>query len=371
ATLKSGSFSQIFQEFLADMEKNDYGSRFFILLLLLSLVLLLRLFWTYISAIVLALLLASVFAPLHHWMTRILRGRSTISSLVMTSLIFLILMVPVGGFIESLSNEAFDFYQRTKNAVSVQKIQERINGNSLWAQQLRKWGKMTGIEFNRETIQSGSATVGKKVGLFLYNQIRSVASNLLNFLIHFFLMILTIYYVLKEGERLKDYLIELLPLPRDQLEKVTGKFQEMGKAVFVGNGLSGMIQGVLGGFGFYMFGLESSLLWGTFIAFMAFLPVIGASIIFIPATIILFLQGKTGIALGFLIYNVVYSSVIEYIIKPRVIGKGMQMNSLLVFIGIIGGIKLFGILGIIYGPLIITIFITMAEIYRLEYKENM
>ena len=67
----------------------------------------------------------------------------------------------------------------------------------------------------------------------------------------------------------------------------------------------------------------------------------------------------------------VYSSVIEYIIKPRVIGKGMQMNSLLVFIGIIGGIKLFGILGIIYGPLIITIFITMAEIYRLEYKENM
>lgn len=353
------------------MEKNDYGSRFFILLLLLSLVLILRLFWTYISAIVLAFLLASVFSPLHHWVTRIVKGRRALASVMMTIVIVLILIVPVGGFIESLSNEAFDFYQKTRNAVSIQKIQERISSHSLWAEQLRKWGKMTGIEFNKETIQAAFASVGKKVGLFLYNQLRSVASNLINFLIHFFLMILTIYYVLKDGARLKNYLISLLPFPKEQLEKVIGKFQEMGKAVFVGNGMSGMIQGILGGFGFYVFGLESPLLWGTFIAFMAFLPIIGASIIFIPATIILFVQGKTGIAVGFLIYNVVYSSVIEYIIKPRVIGKEMQMNSLLVFIGIIGGIKLFGILGIIYGPLIITIFITMAEIYRLEYKENM
>jgi predicted PurR-regulated permease PerM len=301
----------------------------------------------------------------------VLKGKMTIASLVVTFLIFLILIVPVGGFIESLSNEAFDFYQKTKSAVSVQKIQESINGHSLWAEQLRKWGKMTGIEFNKETLQTASTTVGKKVGLFLYNQLRSVASNLLNFLIHLFLMLLTIYYVLKDGTRLENYLISLLPFPREQLQKVIGKFQEMGKAVFVGNGLSGAVQGILGGFGFYIFGLESPLLWGTFIAFMAFLPVIGASIIFIPAAIILFLQGKTGLALGFLIYNVVYSSVIEYFVKPRVIGKGMQMNSLLVFIGIIGGIKLFGILGIIYGPLIITVFITMAEIYRLEYKENM
>jgi len=351
------------------MEKDNYGSRFFILLLLLSLVLLLKLFWTYISAIVLALLLASVFSPLYHWSMRIFKGNRSVASLLMTSLIVLILILPVGGFIGSLSNEAFDFYQRTKSSVSIQKIQESINSNSLWAEQVRKWGKMTGVEFSKETIQTASASVGKKVGLFLYNQISSVASNLINFLIHFFLMVLTIYYVFKDGALLKDYLIRLLPFPREQLEKVMGKFHEMGKAIFVGNGLSGVIQGVLGGVGFYIFGLESPLLWGTVIAFMAFLPIIGASIVFVPAAIILFLHGKSGIAIGFLVYNLVYSSVIEYIIKPRVIGKEMQMNSLLVFIGIIGGIKLFGILGIIYGPLIITIFITMAEIFRLEYKE--
>ena len=299
-----------------DMERNHYGSRFFILLLLLALVLLLRL------------------------------------------------------FIGTLSGEAFDFYQKTRDSVSLAKIEQGINSDSLWARQVRKWGEMTGIELSPENIRDLSSSIGKKVGLFLYKQISSVASNLLSFLVHFFLMMLTIYYLFNDGNRLMNYVIELLPVPREQLEKVVGKFQEMGRAIFLGNGLSGSVQGVLGGIGFYLFGLESPLLWGTVIAFMAFLPVIGASVVFIPAAVILFLHGKTSLAVGFLFYNLLYSSVVEYIVKPRIIGKGMQLNSLLVFIGIIGGIKLFGILGIIYGPLIITIFITMAEIFRLEYKEK-
>jgi predicted PurR-regulated permease PerM len=104
---------------------------------------------------------------------------------------------------------------------------------------------------------------------------------------------------------------------------------------------------------------------------MAFLPIIGATVVYLPVTVILLLQGNIGFALGFLVYNAAYSIIMEYFIKPKMIGKGMKMNSLLVLIGILGGMKLFGILGIIYGPLIITIFVTLAEIYRLEYKEDM
>jgi predicted PurR-regulated permease PerM len=144
----------------------------------------------------------------------------------------------------------------------------------------------------------------------------------------------------------------------------------MGRSLIVGNGLCGIIQGILGGFGFAIFGLHSPFLLGTVIAFMAFLPVIGASVVFIPAGIILIVQGKFWLGIGYLIYNVLYSSIIEYVIKPRLIGKRMQMNSFFVFIGIIGGIKLFGMIGIVYGPLIITIFLTLAEIYRLEYKDQ-
>jgi predicted PurR-regulated permease PerM len=229
--------------------------------------------------------------------------------------------------------------------------------------------KGAAIELNPENLQRLAASIGKNVGLFLSRQLQSIATNLLSFLVHFFLMMLTIYYLFRDGERLKNYISQLLPLPLEQQELVVNKFREMARAVIFGNGLSGIIQGILGGIGFYLFGLGSPILWGTVIAFMAFLPIIGASVVFIPAAIIIFFQGKSGMALGYLAYNVGYSAIMEYFVKPRLIGKGMRMNPLLVFIGVIGGLKLFGILGVIYGPLIMTIFLTLAEIYRLEYKE--
>ncbi len=348
--------------------KPQLGSKFFITFLLCSLALLLSLFWAYMSAIVLALFIASVFYPLYARIKRLFKDREITSALFMTIFILLVLIIPMFWFASTLSKEALDFYNTTRSSVSLNKIQEALAGDSPFAQRIRKVGDMAGLEFSPETLQSLSASVGTKVGLFLANQGKAMASNMFSFLVHFFLMMMTIYYLFKDGIRLKDYFTRLLPVPKEQPEKVMKTFQEMGRAIFIGNGLAGIVQGILGGFGFYMFGISSPFLWGTVISFMAFLPVIGASIVFIPAAAILLLQGKTTAGLGFLAYNICYSSIIEYLIKPKLIGQEMRMNSLLVFIGIIGGIKLFGILGIIYGPLIITIFLTLAEIYRQEYK---
>ncbi len=350
--------------------KPQLGYKFFITFLLCSLALLLGLFWAYMSAIVLALFIASVFYPLYARVKRLFKDREITSALFMTLFILLVLIIPMSWFASTLSKEALDFYNTTRSSVSLNKIQDALAGDSPFAQQIRKVGDLVGLEFSPETLQSLSASVGTKVGLFLANQGKAMASNLFSFLVHFFLMMMTIYYILKDGIRLKDYFTRLLPVPKEQSEKVMKTFQEMGRAIFIGNGLAGIVQGILGGFGFYIFGVNSPFLWGTVISFMAFLPVIGASIVFIPAAIILLLQGKTTAGLGFLAYNICYSSIIEYLIKPKLIGQEMRMNSLLVFIGIIGGIKLFGILGIIYGPLIITIFLTLAEIYRQEYKEQ-
>ena len=351
------------------MEKSSI-SKIFLIVLLGAVILLFRLFWTYISAIILALLIASAFYPLYTWIRKVFREREQSASIFMSILILLVLIIPLGGFVGTLSNEAFNFYIKTKDSVSLQKLTQSLQGDNVWAQRIRKAGKLANIDFNAETIENLAAAIGKNVGLFLSRQLSSFASNLLNFLIHFFLMMMIIYYIFRDGERLKDYISELLPFPMEQQELVVNKFREMGRAVIFGNALSGIIQGILGGFGFFIFGLGSPILWGTVIGFMAFLPVIGASIVFIPTTVILLIQGKNSLALGYLIYNVLYSSIMEYVIKPRLIGKGMQMNPILVFIGILGGMKLFGILGIIYGPLIVTIFLTLAEIYRLEYKET-
>ena len=346
------------------------GARFFLIFLSCSLLLILKLFWTFLSAIILAMVIVSVFYPLYAKIKGLLRNREILTSLCVTGTILITLIIPMTWFVSTLSNEAYDFYVKSSNKVSLNKIKQIVEDDPVWAARLKKINTMTGYEITPDTIEDMANSIGKNIGLFLYDQIRSIASNLLNFLIQFFLMGLTMYYLFKDGARLKRYFFELLPVPEDHLEKLTHKFHEMGRAIVVGNGLSGIVQGILGGLGFYFFGLDSPFLWGTVICFMAFLPIIGASAVFIPTTIILFLNGSSGLALGYLIYNLSYSSVIEYLVKPRLIGKGMQMNALLVFIGIIGGIKVFGILGIVYGPLIITVFLTLAEIYKLEYRNK-
>ena len=351
------------------MDKQQ-GARFFLIFLSCSLLLILKLFWAFLSAIILAMLIVSVFYPLYAKVKTLFRNREILASLFFTVFIMITLIIPMSWFIGTLSNEAYEFYRKSSNRVSLTKIKQIITDDPVWAARLQKINDMTGLEITPDTIEDLASSIGKNVGLFLYNQVSSIASNLLNFLIQFFLMALTMYYLFKDGGRLKQYFFELLPVPQDHLEKLAHKFHEMGRAIVVGNGLSGIVQGILGGLGFYFFGLDSPFLWGTVICFMAFLPIIGASAVFIPTAIILFLSGNSGLGLGYLSYNLFYSSIIEYLVKPRLIGQGMQMNALLVFIGIIGGIKVFGILGIVYGPLIITVFLTLAEIYRLEYRNK-
>lgn len=300
----------------------------------------------------------------------ICRGQAVPASLIMVFFIILVVVIPIVWFVGTLSNEAFEFYSRTSNSVSINQIKEVLEGNSIWANRIRRISDITGVKIDTEMAEKLIGAVGKNVGLFLYNQISSAASNIISLLIHFFLMMLIIYYLFVEGHNLKEYITKLIPIPQAQYEKVILTFKEMGKALIIGNGISGIVQGLLGGLGFLIFGLNSALLWGVIIALMAFIPIIGASVIFIPASIILLVQGDVNVAIAYLSYNVFYSSIIEYFIKPRLIGKELKLNSLLVFIGIVGGIKIFGILGIVYGPLIITIFMTLAEIYHLEYKEQ-
>lgn len=331
--------------------------------------------WTFLSAIVLGLLIASAFYPLFTWYKRLFKGKETFKAMTMTVLVLLVIVIPVWGFVGSLYNEAAGLYDRTKGTVSlknIHKVQEFLEGDSMWARRIKNFSELANIDLNAKSIQKMVTSTVKEFGLSLSNQLRSavqaIVANLLSFLLHFLLMILIVYYIFKDGEKLKNYLLSLLPFRKDQQQLILDKFHEMGRAIIFGNGLSGIIQGILGGFAFYVFGLGSPILWGTVMGFLAFLPVIGASVVFIPATAVLMLQGKTGAAFIYLFYNATYSAFIEYFIKPKLIGQGMRMNTIFVFIGIMGGLKLWGILGIVYGPLILTIIFTLFEIYRIEYR---
>lgn len=344
-------------------------ARVFMVTLLLAFFLLLTLFWAYFTSIILALIIASTFYPLYTRLSRFLGGRERISALLVVILVLFVLIIPVGSLLGSLSTEAMGLYAKAKTSVSIKKIQDAIRSDSPWAHQFRKAQKLLGLELTADSVERLATSLAGSVGHYLSRQIGSIGSNLMSFLVHFFLMILIIYYIFRDGVRLRSYISELLPFPREQQDLVMTRFRLTAKAVLFGNGVNALLQGVLGGLGFLIFNLGSPVLWGTFIAFAALLPVVGSSIVFIPAAAVLLVQGKTGTAIAFLVYNACYSLLLENVLKPRLIGKEIHMNSLLVFIGILGGLKMFGILGIIYGPLIMTVFFTLADIYRLEYRD--
>ena len=103
-------------------------------------------------------------------------------------------------------------------------------------------------------------------------------------------------------------------------------------------------------------------------ALLAFLPIVGIGAVFLPAAVYLLLQGRIGAGVFFIVFYALLSGGIEYYFKPRLVGHRVQMHTLLVFLAIIGGLKLFGIMGIIYGPLVVTAFLTLADIYETSYQ---
>jgi predicted PurR-regulated permease PerM len=190
----------------------------------------------------------------------------------------------------------------------------------------------------------------------------------MSFVMQFCFLILVIFFLLIEIERLIRFITRLSPLPDDQDTLLMNKFLEISGVILVGNGISGLFQGLMGGILFALLGINSPVLWGAIMAVLAFLPIFGIGLVLLPTAAILLLAGSTGQAVITVIFYVILSFSVEYLLKPKFVGSHVKMHTLLVFLAIIGGMAMFGVLGIIYGPLIVTAFLTLTDIYLKEYK---
>ncbi|MBW1864713.1 MAG: AI-2E family transporter [Deltaproteobacteria bacterium] len=340
---------------------------FFLACFLISIFLLGWLLWPFLSIIILAAVVSGIFSPLYGRISGSGIVRPAIASFLTCCVIFCILFVPIVFFVSILSKEAYDLYLAAKDAMISPQIMALMEGSKVL--EITN-NVLTNFNFQItvEELNTYISEIAKFVGLFLYNQARSIASNMLEFFINFFLMLLVIYYLLIDGGRLVSFIIDLSPLPNNQDQILLKKFKDMAGAILIGNGAGGLIQGLAGGIVFSIFGLPSPFLWGVIMGLLAFLPIIGIGIVFIPAAMYLFLKGRIASGIFFIVFYVVLSGGVEYFFKPKLVGQRVKMHTLLVFLAIIGGLKLFGVLGIIYGPLVITAFLTLTDIYRTNYQ---
>ncbi|MFC1876112.1 AI-2E family transporter [Thermodesulfobacteriota bacterium] len=340
---------------------------FFLTCFLISIILLGWLLWPFLSIIILAAVVSGIFSPLYRLIIRNGVVRPGIASFLTCCVIFCILFVPIVFFVGILSKEAYELYLAAKDAMISPQIIALMEGSKVLELTNNVLANFN-FQITVEELNTYISEIAKFVGLFLYNQARSIASNMLAFFINFFMMLLVIYYLLVDGGRLVSFIVDLSPLPSNQDQILLKKFKDMAGAILIGNGAGGLIQGMAGGVVFSIFGLPSPFLWGFIMGLLAFLPIIGIGMVFIPAAIYLFLKGRIAASIFFIVFYVVLSGGVEYLFKPKLVGQQVKMHTLLVFLAIIGGLKLFGILGIIYGPLVITAFLTLTDIYRSNYQ---
>ena len=349
---------------MANNSANTHTLKYFLVLFTITTLLVGRLFWPFLSLLILSFLLVNIFRPIYNYLNRYIS--SNFASLLTCLLIVLLVFVPLTFFVVSLSKEALDQFQYMKGINFGVKITDLVQNNSFFIS-VQEYLNSAGITLTIDDITRNLTEYSRTFALFLYDKASSWAANIINFMIDFTLMILVIFFLLVDYDKFVDFILKLSPLPDYQEEQLINKFQKIAQAVLLGNGICGLIQGVLGGLVFAYFQIGSPIIWGGIMGVMAFLPIVGIGIILMPTALIFLLKGQIGQAIFIAVFYFVLSMSIEYLLKPKLVGRKVKMHTLVVFLSIIGGLSVFGVLGIIYGPLIITAFLTLADIYQKHY----
>lgn len=343
---------------------SSMGVKYFLIVFAVAIFFLGRILWPFWSILVLSFLLSNLFRPIYNSFAR--RVLPNIASTLTCLLIIAIVFIPLLFFTFAITDEALSLYHWGRDSRVGLKLQLFIQESPIIAH-LREYLKEVGFDFKPSQVTDSLSYLAKMGGLFLYNQASAWAANILQFLVLFCMMILVIFFLLIDQPKLVAFLIRLSPLPDDEDRLLLRKFEEIAGAILKGNGICGIIQGVLGGSIFSILGLNSPILWGGTMAILAFLPIFGIGLVMIPAAVILAVNDKMSQAIFLFIFYLVLSLSMEYIVKPKLVGDQVKMHTLLVFLSIIGGLSVYGVLGIIYGPLIITTFLTLSEIYLKKY----
>ncbi|WP_428353425.1 AI-2E family transporter [Methyloprofundus sp.] len=352
------------------LQKSFVPTLYFTSLFLFLIYLLWIMIQPFLGAVIFAAIITGSIYPLFIRLIEKTHISYKLAALIMCIAIIFVVFLPTILLVSILSKEAVILYQHLSTGFSNEMVNNFFFGDGYFSGLMQRASVLTGIEINSEVIKSGILGQIKSVSALTIKTVNNLVGNLVSFIFKFVIMILVIYALLAEGVFLKRFLLKLSPLPDDQEELIIEKFNQMNFVTLVCNGLGGLIQGVLAGIGFWFAGLSLIALWTTLMIILAFIPLLGISIIYIPACIYLAIIGDTYSSVILFTYCTLIALVTENWFKPMFIGKRIQINSLLVLLTIIGGMTVFGVGGIFYGPVIAILFLTTVELYHKFYEEN-
>lgn len=347
----------------ASMQLKNYNVHFFFLILIGVSLLAFFIFQPFLIAILLAAIFAIIFQQPYKLFLRLTGERKRISSLL-TSLLGIILFVGLFFAIVGLvANEATNFYQNVAlEGNFYQKYIDRLVNNVNNNQILKTLG--IGELVNKESISNSISQIGQGSLAIIQKTYQGIAHFLFLAIVMFF----TMYYFLVGGREFMEKIMYLSPL-KDSYEKILiHRFISISRATIKGTLVVGIVQGSIGGITFALVGVPSAVVWAIVMIFLSMIPMVGTSLVWFPAGIIMLLMGNIWQGVVILAVGFGIISIIDNFLRPELVGKDTQMHPLIVFFATLGGISLFGFLGFIIGPVIVTLFLALWDIYAIEFK---
>lgn len=316
------------------------------------------------SSILWAIVLVIIFQPLYRRLLQWLGGKSGLTALLLTITVIAAVMVPaiLCGWV--LTQEAASFYQAAERLYQQQGVAgiashpAVIAGRAFW-DRVSLLFKPLGVDLNALLLGGLSA-----VSSFIVDNLKGIALNLLSFTVNFFLTAFTFFFLLRDGEAIVSGLQTLLPLERKHAEVLFSRLYNAVSAVVRGTLVTALAQGILGGVGYWTFGIPYPIFLGLATALFSLLPVGGSGLIWIPAASYLFLEGSWIRGLFLLAWSAVVVSTADNVLKPALISGGTNLPTLFLFFGMLGGLQVFGLLGFILGPVLLVTLATFLEIYK-------
>jgi predicted PurR-regulated permease PerM len=197
------------------------------------------------------------------------------------------------------------------------------------------------------------------------NNIGSIFSKVLSIGATFCLSFFALYYFLKDGAALRDGVLARSPLPKRDMEEILDTLRSMTSSVIRGSLLVGVFYGIFTGLGFFVFGLPSAILWGGVTVIASFIPVFGVLLIVVPGILSLAIGGNIIAAVGLTAWLFVMSASVESFVRPWLIGHKAKIHPMLMLFAVLGGLSFFGPIGLLLGPLALSLLLTLLEIYPL------
>jgi predicted PurR-regulated permease PerM len=340
---------------------------FFLALLLFSLCLLYYLLEPFVHSIILSCVFTAISLPLYKRCLRLTGNRRMPAALIAILSITVLVVVPICIFIAGLIPQASASIAAVNQWLGSAHLGDTLNTH---LQPLLQWLHEHFPEFDISLtdIRSNILAVSRNVGQYLLGSVSVFLGNTLRFFTHLLFILLFMFCLFMEGESMLRRLAYLFPMKSEQTAVVIESLRRMSRAVLVGNFCVAALQGIAGGVGFAFAGIPA-LFWGTVMACAALVPVVGTGLVWVPAVIVLVIMDEWKRALFLAIWCGVGVTSIDSIVRPLLMRGGADIPLIFIFIAILGGVNAFGMLGFLYGPMIVGLVSVMLNIYAEEYQD--